>query len=138
MVLKAACTLLVVFTLAVVLTNQNDAEDSPIEVGGPATNRATSETKSDPQDEVQRLRRSFDDIKAHVAIRLRECQGLPMGFSDTVVSAEERESDQSYRLTPLPQMNRKRLPLRVSREEEEWMRLAGELHAENCVELLLN
>lgn len=140
---KTAGTVLIVFTLAVVFANQNDAEDTPAETGNTATIDATlapagiGDHKAESLQEAERMKESLNTMKAQVATRLREFQGLPAGFSDIVVSANEGEPDQSISLS-FPQMSRKHLPPRISLEEEEWMLLASELHAENCVELLLN
>ncbi len=137
--LKIAGTMLVVATLAFVLSNQNNAGDRPAEAGDRTSQDAAvlvadsgePEGKSDPLDEVLRLRESLDGMKRRVASELRRSQGLFVVGTDIVIGGKPiggmAPGGQTFRFPP-----------QMSREEEEWIVLAGELRAENCVELLLN
>lgn len=132
MCLKIAGTMLIASMLAFVLANQNDAGVGTTEAGDLASKDAAvlaadsgePEPKSDPLDEVLRLREALDNMKTHVALHLRSSQGLT--GSDIVLGGKET-GDQTFHF-----------PSPMSREEEEWIVLAGELRAEECVELLLN
>lgn len=134
--------ILIVSMLIIVLTGLNRAEDRSNEVEGHSTVDATlapvdiGDRKADSLREARRLMSAFNDIKTQVNRRLREFQGLTDSYPDIVISVNEGGKE-SISQSP-PRMSRKHLPPRVSREEEEWMLLAGELHAENCIELLLN
>jgi hypothetical protein len=137
MCLKIAGSILVVVMLAIVLANQNDAGDRPAEAGGGTSKDAAAlvagepEPKSDPLDEVLRLRESLDGMKRRVASELRRSQGLFVVGTDIVIGGKPiggmAPGGQTFRFPP-----------QMSREEEEWIVLAGELRDEGCVELLLN
>ncbi len=147
MCLKVAGTILVVAMLAVVLANQNDAGDGPAEAGDRTTQDAAvvaedsgePEPKPDSREEILRLRNSFNEMKGIVASRLVSLQGL--GQSQVVIDGKAIVGeivDGKFKDRQASGNSPTRLRSPMSREEEEWIVLAGELRSEDFVELLLN
>ena len=135
MCVKVAGAVLVVAMLAVVVSKTNEAGEGQAETGdrdskGAARSAADSgeaQPNPDSVDEIRRLIAGVRDMKQLVAGQLQSLQGLIVARSVIVLGGKETGDGLTWYF-----------PGRMSREEEEWIVLAGELRAENCVEFLLN
>lgn len=107
----------------------------------PAVQHDEDDEKATEQRElkqIQALRQEYQNLSGQVASRLRRFQGIAglLSFHGERQSLDTRLTGKGPRISGLT--DEFETPKRISYAEEVWIRLAGDIRAEECANLLLN